>query len=187
MNQVGIRSVLITGANAGIGKEVARQLALRPGIETINLACRNEVKAQAAKKDLERETGKSIFKIIIMDVSDVGAVRSALKALQGPIDAVVLNAGGIGGKTPMGLTRDGVTNIFAANVLGHVALLEGLIDSGRLGKGAVYLGSEAARGVPKMGGKRPVLPTSSVQDFVDVCRARTLLARRSIRCWRMAR
>ena len=41
-----IRSVLITGANAGIGKEVARQMALRPGVERVYLACRNEEKAR---------------------------------------------------------------------------------------------------------------------------------------------
>ena len=79
-----------------------------------------------------------------------------------------MNAGGTGGKTPLALTADGVTQIFASNVLGHVALLEGLIASAQLTQAAVYLGSEAARGVPKFGIKRPALPTSSVQDFIDV-------------------
>ena len=35
------KTALITGANAGIGKEVARQLALRPEFARIYLACRN--------------------------------------------------------------------------------------------------------------------------------------------------
>ena len=35
------KTVLITGANVGIGKDVARQLALRPEIARVNLACRN--------------------------------------------------------------------------------------------------------------------------------------------------
>ncbi len=168
MNSLEIKSVLITGANAGLGKEVARQMALRDGVERIYLACRNEAKARAAKQELEEQTGKHIFKIILMDVSDVSNVRSALDGLQEPIDALVMNAGGSGGKTPLHLTREGVTEIFATNVLGHVALFEGLMASGRLKKTAVYLGSEAARGVPKMGMKRPALPTSSLEDFVDV-------------------
>jgi NAD(P)-dependent dehydrogenase (short-subunit alcohol dehydrogenase family) len=168
MNEIKPRSILITGANAGIGKEVARQMALREGVEKIYLACRNQAKAQAAKQELEQQTGKRIFKIILMDVSDAGNVRSALNGLQEPIDVLVMNAGGAGGKSPLSLTRDGVTQIFATNVLGHVALLEGLAASGRLKQSAVYLGSEAARGVPKMGMKRPALPTSSVEDFVDV-------------------
>ncbi|MGA8362086.1 MAG: hypothetical protein WB793_10720 [Candidatus Dormiibacterota bacterium] len=35
------KTVLITGANAGMGKDVARQLALRPDFKRIYLACRN--------------------------------------------------------------------------------------------------------------------------------------------------
>ena len=79
-----------------------------------------------------------------------------------------MNAGGSGGKTPLALTKEGVTQIFATNVLGHVALMEGLIASGQLTQAATYLGSEAARGFPQMGMKRPALPTSSVQDFVNI-------------------
>ena len=172
MNEPSLRSVLITGANAGIGKEVARQVALRSGVERVYLACRNEVKARAAEQELVKSTGKNCFQIVLMDVADLASVRSALKTLSGPIDALVMNAGGAGGKTPLALTKDGVTEIFAANVLGHVALLESLVASGQLTQIAVYVGSEAARGFPKMGIKRPSLPTSSVQDFSDVITGR---------------
>ena len=168
MSLTEMKNILITGANSGIGKEVARQMALRSGVERIYLACRNESKAKIAEQELRKSTGKSCFQIVLMDVSDLGSVRSALKTLHDPIDALVMNAGGSGGKTPLALTKDGVTQIFASNVLGHVALLEGLIASGQLLQTAVYVGSEAARGFPKMGIKRPALPTSSVQDFSDV-------------------
>ena len=168
MSDLNIKSVLITGANTGIGKEVARQLALEPHIDKIYLACRNQAKAQAAKSDLERTTARSIFEIVLMDVADVGNVRSALAALPAPIDALIMNAGGMGGTTPQALTRDGVTTIFATNVLGHAALLDGLIAARKLTQIAIYVGSEAARGVPKFGIKRPALPTSSVQDFADL-------------------
>ena len=168
MSQPTISSVLITGANAGIGKEVARQMALRADVQMVYLACRNESKASLAEQELRKSTGKTCFKIVVMDVADLASVRSALETLDAPIDALVMNAGGSGGRTPMTRTKDGVTQIFASNVLGHVALCEGLIASGQLTQAAVYLGSEAARGFPKMGIKRPALPTSSVQDFVDV-------------------
>ena len=54
------KTVLITGANAGIGKDVARQLALRPEIARIYLACRNRDRATTAKAELEAKTGRRI-------------------------------------------------------------------------------------------------------------------------------
>lgn len=160
---------LVTGANAGIGKELARQLATSGGYRTIYLACRNPAKAATCKSDLTRTTGKMIFETIIVDVSDLDSVRSALASLGEPVDDLVMNAGGSGGKTPLALTKRGVTQIFASNVLGHVALLEGLIKAGKLHHAAVYAGSEAARGVPKLGMKRPILETGSVDEFVSFC------------------
>ncbi len=161
-------SFLVTGANAGLGKDVARQLALRADVECIYLACRDKVKAQAAQADLQRITGRAVFKILIIDTADLSSVRAALSAIDQPLHAVLLNAGGTGGPTPMARTADGVTTIFAANVLGHAVLLEGLIDAGLLTSTAVLTGSEAARGVPKLRMKRPTFATRSVDEFVSV-------------------
>jgi len=68
----------------------------------------------------------------------------------------------------MSLIKEGVTNVFASNVLGDVALFDGLIRACQLKNGAVFVGSEAARGVSKMKIKRPALPQSSVEDFANV-------------------
>ena len=56
-----MKNVLVTGANAGLGKGCCRQLAAVQGIEKIYLGCRNQAKAEAAKVELESLTGKSIF------------------------------------------------------------------------------------------------------------------------------
>ena len=159
--------MLITGANAGIGKDVARQLALRPEIARIYLACRNRDRAIAAKADLEAVTGRHIFDIILMDVADLGSVRAGLDAINGSVDALVMNAGVIGPQS-MGLTADGVTNVFATNVLGHVVLLEGLLADDRLGEVAVLAGSEAARGLPKLRMKRPSFVSTSADELATV-------------------
>ena len=161
-------TVLITGANVGIGKEVARQLATRPEIARIYLACRNQDRAATAKAELEAETSRRIFDVVLMDVSDPRSVRAGLAGINGSIDALVMNAGGMGGKTPMALTADGATHMFAQNVLGHVVLLEALLAEGRLGEVAVFAGSEAARGIPKMGFKRPSFASNSADELAGV-------------------
>jgi NAD(P)-dependent dehydrogenase (short-subunit alcohol dehydrogenase family) len=162
------KTVLVTGANAGIGKDVARQLALRPEMERIYLACRNQDRATVAKAELEAATGRSIFDIILMDVADLGSVHAGLAATNGSLDALVMNAGGVGGKTPMHLTADGATYMFASNVLGHAALLEGLLTEDRLGEVAVFAGSESARGVPKLRMKRPSFVSTSTDELATV-------------------
>jgi NAD(P)-dependent dehydrogenase (short-subunit alcohol dehydrogenase family) len=167
MSALAEKTVLITGANAGIGKEIARQLALRPEIARIYLACRNEERARTAKAELEAKTGRRIFDIVLMDVADLGSVRAGLAAINGPVDALVMNAGVIGPQS-MNLTADGVTTLFATNVLGHVVLLEGLLAEDRLGEVAVLAGSEAVRGVPKLRMERPSFVSTSADELATV-------------------
>jgi NAD(P)-dependent dehydrogenase (short-subunit alcohol dehydrogenase family) len=162
------KTVLITGANVGIGKDVARQLALHPEIDHIYLACRNPERASTAKADLEGVTGRHIFDIILMDVTDLGSVRAGLGAIDGTLDALVMNAGVIGNQTLMELTPDGVTKLFATNVLGHAVLLEGLLTENRLGEVAVFAASEAARGIPRLGFKRPTFVSTSTDELTTV-------------------
>jgi hypothetical protein len=68
----------------------------------------------------------------------------------------------------MALTADGVTTVFATNVLGHVVLLEGLLAAHRLGEVAVLAGSEAVVGVPKLGMKRPSFVSTSADELATV-------------------
>src|SRR5581483_2249673 len=163
MSALAEKTVLITGANAGIGKEIARQLALRPEFGRIYLACRHAERAKTAKAELEAAT-RCIFDIVLMDVTDLGSVRSALADIDGSVDALVMNAGVVGPHS-MALTSDGVTKVFATNVLGHVVLLEGLLAEGRLGEVAVFAGSEAMRGVPKLRMKGPSFVSTSADEL----------------------
>jgi NAD(P)-dependent dehydrogenase (short-subunit alcohol dehydrogenase family) len=162
------KSVLITGANIGLGKETARQLALNDETQKVYLACRNKEKAENAKQDLENSTGKKIFQIVLMDTTDVDSVKKAVAEISEPIDALVLNAGGMGGKNAGAITDSGMNFISSVNLLGHVVLVEELIKADKLKKRVVYVSSEAARGIKKMGMKRPALKTSSVDEFTSV-------------------
>lgn len=161
-------SILITGANVGLGKETARQLATNHETQRIILACRNLEKAKAAKKDLELSTGRSIFEIVQMDITDADSVRKAIDTLSGSVDALVLNAGGMGGLNPGAKTDSGMNFIASTNILGHVVLVDELILAKKLNKRVVYVSTEAARGIPSMGMKRPDLKTSSTDEFASI-------------------
>jgi len=161
------KSILITGANAGVGKEAARQLALKKETEKIYLACRNPEKAEAAKAELEKSTNRKIFEILIMDVSNVESVRAAVSNLKEPVDALIMNAGGLAGKTPMKLTDSGMNELSAVNVIGHVVLVDEFLKNDKLRKVALFASSEAARGIEKVA-KGPNLKTSSVEEFSSI-------------------
>jgi NAD(P)-dependent dehydrogenase (short-subunit alcohol dehydrogenase family) len=166
--QNGKKTALITGANAGIGKEIARQFAAGGEFSKVYLACRNKDKALAAKKDLEQLTGKMVFEIILMDVTKPAAVRAAVSSLDQAISVLIMNAGTTGDKTNIKLTPEGVTEVFASNLLGHVVLLDELLKAKKLTSAAVFLGSEAARGVKQIGIKCPVFESYSVEEFASV-------------------
>jgi len=161
-------SILITGANAGLGKETARQLALKKETTRIIMGCRNPEKAKIAKTELETATGRNIFEILIMDVSNVESVKKAVDSLEGKIDALIMNAGGMGGRTPEKMTESGMNELAATNVLGHVVLAEELVKAEKLTNVVMLASSEAARGIKKMGMKRPVLKTNSTEELASI-------------------
>jgi len=161
-------SILITGANAGLGKETARQLALKKETKKVILFCRNQARAEAAKKDLEEQTGKKIFEIVIGDISDANSVRKAVEQIKEPIDAIILNAGGMVGKMAAKITPSGMNELAATNILGHVILVEELIKHDKLKKAVLSVSAEAVPGVKALGMKPVSMKTSSVNEFAAV-------------------
>jgi NAD(P)-dependent dehydrogenase (short-subunit alcohol dehydrogenase family) len=164
-----LKTVMITGANGGLGKETARQLAMSDTTEGIYLACRNRKKAEEAKQSLERSTGRSIFDVIVLDTSDLNSVRAAVDSLDQPVAGLVMNAGGIIGSDFAEKTPDGVTKMLAVNLLGHVVLLEELLAAQKLTNVAIFSSSETARGLARVGLKEPKMESYSVEEFASVC------------------
>jgi len=165
-------TIVITGANSGLGFEAARQFAETDGGPTkIILACRNPDRADAAKARLEELTGKKgLFELLIIDVGNLDSCRKAAEALKGPVDGIILNAGGGGGTEPTKITMDNVMFIFACNVLGHVLFVDELMRLGKLSDKAsvLFVSSFAARGAPEVGAKPPPITSGSLEEFKSV-------------------
>lgn len=90
------KTVIVTGSNVGLGKEAAQHFT-RLGASTVVLAVRSIEKGEAAKRDLESNTGKQgVLHVWQLDMSSYQSVLDfAAKASRelSRIDVALLNAG----------------------------------------------------------------------------------------------
>jgi NAD(P)-dependent dehydrogenase (short-subunit alcohol dehydrogenase family) len=107
------RAAIVTGANSGIGRTAALELA-RAGA-TVTLAVRDTAKGGAAAAEM---TGDVTVRHL--DLADLGSVRSFAESTKGPIDLLVDNAGVMA--IPEQRTADGFEMQIGTNHLGHFAL-----------------------------------------------------------------
>lgn len=128
-----MRTAVITGANVGIGFAAAKRLAAIPGWHVV-LACRNEMKANAAIRDIQETLPHSRVSFIPLDLYSLASVRRFPAVLSAahvlPLHALVLNAGGINMKAKsLEFTDDGFERTFQLNFLGHFVLANLLIEN----------------------------------------------------------
>ncbi|KPC58851.1 oxidoreductase [Streptomyces chattanoogensis] len=116
------RSVVVTGANSGIGYVTARELARR-GARVV-LACRNEARGGAALDRLRTEVPAAEAEFRRLDLADLSSVRdfaAGLDTFDGDrLDLLINNAGVMA--LPYRTTADGFEMQFGTNHLGHFAL-----------------------------------------------------------------
>lgn len=121
------KTVIITGANTGIGKEAARDLAGRNA--RVILACRNPAKAKAAAADIRASTGRDVA-LVQLDLCSLQSVRQFARqviATEPRLDVLILNAGMMS-PTKREETEDGFEATFQANHLAHFLLTHLLLD-----------------------------------------------------------
>jgi NAD(P)-dependent dehydrogenase (short-subunit alcohol dehydrogenase family) len=106
------RTVIVTGANSGLGLVSARELA-RVGAKTI-LAVRNTAKGDAAAAGMTGDV--EVRKLDLQDLSSVREFADGVDA----VDVLVNNAGIMA--VPYALTVDGFESQIGTNHLGHFAL-----------------------------------------------------------------
>jgi len=118
---------LITGANAGLGKETALALA-QQGAQVVML-CRNLAKAEAARQDIIQQSKNSHIDILLCDLNDLASVKKAateFKKKYSQLHVLVNNAGFM--VLDQKKSADGFEATFAVNYLAHVLLTESLLD-----------------------------------------------------------
>lgn len=150
MSSLSGRTCLVTGANSGIGKEVARGLAARGA--TVLLLCRDRARGRAAHRDLEAETGSTALALIVCDLADPDAVRAAADVVRREhdrLDVLVNNAGLARARRT--LTDAGVELTFAVNHLGHFGLTNLLLDVLSRAAGRVVTVSSGAHHDARLG------------------------------------
>ncbi|HYZ66584.1 MAG TPA: oxidoreductase [Mycobacterium sp.] len=106
------RTVIVTGANSGLGLVTARELA-RVGAKTI-LAVRNTAKGDEAASGMTGDVD-----VRKLDLQDLASVREFADGVDG-LDVLVNNAGVMA--VPYALTVDGFESQIGTNHLGHFAL-----------------------------------------------------------------
>ncbi|XP_035672315.1 retinol dehydrogenase 13-like [Branchiostoma floridae] len=121
------KTVIITGANTGIGKVTARDMAQR-GARVI-LACRSLEKAEEAAKEIRSQTGNKNVVVHKLDLASLTSVRQFAKVINDAeprLDVLINNAGVM--VCPRWETEDGFEMQFGVNHLGHFLLTNLLLD-----------------------------------------------------------
>jgi NAD(P)-dependent dehydrogenase (short-subunit alcohol dehydrogenase family) len=114
------KTFIVTGANTGVGFEIARVLATRGA--RVLLGCREQTKAQDAIARIKRITPNADLVWLPLDLGDLDSVRTAgeIAAKEPRIDALINNAGVM--NPPLTRTKQGFESQFGVNHLGVFAL-----------------------------------------------------------------
>jgi NAD(P)-dependent dehydrogenase (short-subunit alcohol dehydrogenase family) len=121
------RVALITGANSGIGRITARELALK-GYHVF-LACRSRERTQPVLDEIAGFSGgKARVEFLPLDLGDLDSVRQCADTFLArdlPLHLLICNAGLAGSK---GLTKSGFELTFGTCHVGHFLLTQLLLE-----------------------------------------------------------
>jgi len=111
------KTIIITGANSGIGKAVSMQLAGMGA--NIVMMCRNKERGEQALQDVRAVAKGGQVELILVDMSSQASVRKAVNEFlssHARLDVLIHNAANFDHrqKKPV-ITEDGVENVFATN------------------------------------------------------------------------
>ena len=125
-----MKTVLITGANKGIGFETARQLVQLGYF--VYLGSRDRQRGSDAVKKL-RDSGISNVELVEIDVTDIHSVKQARQELESKIEAldVLINNAGISGGPVQNMSTiemENLRKVFDTNFFGAVQTTQQFMD-----------------------------------------------------------
>ena len=114
------RVVMVTGANAGMGKEIV--LALAGMDATVVMVSRDRTRGEAAQAEVRRQTGRAV-ELLIADLSSQESVRNLVTEFEASHDRLHVLVNNAGVTLPRGTeTGDGIETVLATNHLGPFLL-----------------------------------------------------------------
>jgi NAD(P)-dependent dehydrogenase (short-subunit alcohol dehydrogenase family) len=128
------RTVVVTGANSGIGREATRVLAARGA--TVVMACRSVERGETAAEAIAAAVGREgtstpgTLDVRECDLADLDSVESFAAGVREDVDALdaLCNNAGVMA-VPYGETEQGFETQFGVNHVGHFALTEHLLPA----------------------------------------------------------
>jgi len=125
------KTIIITGANTGIGKAAAIKLAAL-GAQVI-LACRSEERGKVALEEIKETAGSNLVNLMCVDMASQSSIHKFTEEFISKydhLDVLIHNAANfdLSMKTPV-LTEDGIETIFATNHLGPFLMTGLLMDT----------------------------------------------------------
>lgn len=118
---------VVTGANTGIGKETAKELAKRGA--RVYLACRDVQKGESVAREIQNMTGNQQVLVRKLDLADTKSIRAFAKgflAEEKHLHILINNAGVM--MCPYSKTADGFETHIGVNHLGHFLLTHLLLE-----------------------------------------------------------
>lgn len=126
-NELEGKTVLVTGANSGIGKAVAQELARKSA--SVIIVSRDMARGNAALQDIKEYSGSRdvhLYRADLSSLAEVENIASAFHRQSTPLDLLINNAAIVPAKRE--LSRDGLELQFAVNYLAHFYLSKLMIE-----------------------------------------------------------
>jgi NAD(P)-dependent dehydrogenase (short-subunit alcohol dehydrogenase family) len=162
------RTYLVTGGNAGIGRETVRALSSRGA--NVFVAGRSEAKTRPVLDEIAARGGGGSLEFLALDLGDLGSVRACAEAFLAtgvPLHGLINNAGLAGAR---GFTDSGFELAFGTNYVGPFLLTSLLLERLRESAPAriVNVASEAhyqAKGIDYEAARKPTRSITGLREY----------------------